>query len=70
MNITKQTSEFLSAGRVAGELELPLAWIKAEAKAGRLPVLQVGRCRMFNLDAVRRALNQRAETPSRDSTTS
>ncbi len=42
-------------------LKLPLSWLKAEADAGRLPCLRVGRgIRLFDLAAVRRSLAERA----------
>lgn len=50
---------FMPAIELAAELGLPLAWLKAEAKAGRIPSLQVGRRQLFSADAVRRALAER-----------
>jgi hypothetical protein len=50
---------FVSALRLAGELGLPLAWVKTEADAGRIPCLRAGRRRLFNVEAVRRALDGR-----------
>ena len=41
---------------LAGTLGLPLAWLKAEAAAGRIPSLRVGRRRLFDVEAVRDAL--------------
>jgi hypothetical protein len=42
-------------------LGLPRAWLKAEALAGRLPCLRVGRnTLLFDPDAVRAALARRA----------
>lgn len=36
-------------------------WLRAEAKAGRVPCLPVGKTRfLFNLDALTQALNDRA----------
>ncbi len=35
--------------------------MKAEAEAGRIPHLRIGRRLMFNLQAVRKALLERAE---------
>jgi hypothetical protein len=50
---------YISAIELANKLGLPLAWLKAEAKAGRIPSLQVARRQLFNADAVRRALAER-----------
>ena len=53
-------STFVSALALSNELGLPLAWLKAEAKAGRIPSLLVGRRRLFDADSVRRILIERA----------
>jgi hypothetical protein len=54
------TETYITALELAGELGLPLAWLKDEAKAGRIPSLQVGRSRLFHAEAVRRTLARRA----------
>ena len=54
-------STFVSAIALSNELGLPLAWLKAEAKAGRIPSLMVGRRQMFDANYVRRVLAERAE---------
>ena len=41
-------------------LHLPLPWLRAEANAGRIPCLKVGRKRLFNVEAVEDALAERA----------
>ncbi len=48
--------------QLARRTHLPQAWLKAEALAGRIPCLQVGRKLLFNFDAVDEALAQRAAT--------
>lgn len=53
-------STFVSAIELSNELGLPLAWLKAEAKTGRIPSLKVGRRRLFDADSVRRVLVERA----------
>jgi len=53
----------LSAAR---ELGLPAAWLRREADARRVPCIRVGRRRMFDPDAVMRALAARAEAVRRD----
>ncbi len=45
---------------LADALGLPAAWLKAEAKAQRIPYVQVGRKPMFGVIAVRDALLERA----------
>jgi hypothetical protein len=50
---------FVPAIELANELGLPLAWLKAEAKAGRIPSLQVARRQMFDANAVRAVLAER-----------
>ena len=45
---------------LAERLNLPARWLRAEALAGRLPVLRVGRRLRFNVDAVEQALLERA----------
>lgn len=39
-----------------------MAWLKAEAEAGRIPSLKAGRQRLFNLDAVEQAHLQRGSS--------
>ena len=57
----KEPNEFIvNVGKLARLLQLPAAWIKEEALAGRLPCLKIGRRLMFNAEAVRRALLDRA----------
>jgi hypothetical protein len=52
----------VNVGRLAIELRLPRNWLKAEAQAGRIPCLRVGRLLRFDLAAVKRALAKRAAT--------
>lgn len=42
-------------------LQLSKRWLKRETKAGRLPFLQAGRRRMYNVSAVRAELAKRAK---------
>ena len=55
-------TKLLPLNRLAALLRLPAAWLKAEADAGRLPVLVVGKRRLFNPVAVEEALAERAAT--------
>jgi hypothetical protein len=61
------THEKLVTERELGtRLNLPRAWIKREAQAGRLPCIRVSRRRMFDVAAVLRALaNQTAKGVAR-----
>lgn len=52
---------FENADRTADRLGVPAGWLKAEAKAGRLPYLRVGSRMLFHLDTVKKALIERAQ---------
>jgi excisionase family DNA binding protein len=54
----------LSLPALAQALNLPEEWIKAEADAGRIPHLRVGKRYRFNRDAVVRTLAERAAVAS------
>lgn len=58
-------TKLLTLPRLARSLRLPVAWLRAEADAGRIPCLRIGRKRRFSLEAVERALLERAETEYR-----
>lgn len=45
---------------LARELMLPVDWLKAEAMAGRIPCLRIGRKLRFSVEAVRKSLASRA----------
>jgi hypothetical protein len=47
---------------LAYRLRLPRAWLRAEALAGRIPCLKIGRKLLFNSGAVGQALAERAAT--------
>ncbi len=51
---------FLPLRRAATRLGVPAAWLRAEARAGRVPHLRVGRRLLFNLAAVESVLLDRA----------
>ena len=50
----------LSLPELADALRLPMQWLKAEADAGRLPHIRIGRRYRFNRAAVVAALAKRA----------
>ena len=52
--------DVVSIHELATELRLPHDWLRREADAGRIPCLRVGRRRLFNISAVRKALAIRA----------
>lgn len=51
--------KFMRLPELARALRLPAAWLRREAIAGRLPSLEVGRRRMFEMQAVVRELVKR-----------
>ena len=52
--------KLLSLPALAEALKLPKSWIKAEADAGRIPHLKIGKRYRFNCDAVIDTLAERA----------
>ena len=54
--------ELLSLNQLAQALRLNRDWLRREALAGRIPCLRAGRRLLFNLEAVRAALAERAAT--------
>ena len=59
-NATKR-QVFLPLDAVASTLGVPRDWLRREADAGRVPMLETGSRRLFNPDAVADALLQRAD---------
>ena len=57
---TNQVDALRNSHGLARELRLPREWLTAEADAGRIPCLRVGRHRLFNVAAVRAALAEQA----------
>jgi hypothetical protein len=55
-------SDLLTLHQLAARLRLPREWLRAEALAGHLPCLRVGRKLLFNLSIVERILAERAAT--------
>jgi hypothetical protein len=54
------TTPLFNVHTLARKLGLSAVWLKAEANAGRIPCLKVGRRLLFNAAAVERALLARA----------
>lgn len=60
------SESFLPLKRAAARLGVPAAWLRAEAEAGRVPHLRVGRRLLVNLQLVESALRDRcAAKPAR-----
>ncbi|MFO0933089.1 MAG: hypothetical protein U1E39_10315 [Planctomycetota bacterium] len=59
------TARPLTLRPTARAVGVPASWLAEEAKAGRIPCLQIGRRRLFNVVAVRRAVLERAGEPPR-----
>lgn len=57
---------YRTAIELSNELGLPLAWVKAQAKEGRLPCLRIGRQLRFDVPAVCEALERRDARPQAD----
>lgn len=53
------TEKFLTLGDLAERTGLPVAWLKREADARRIPCIVASRRRMFDLEAVHKALADR-----------
>ena len=51
---------YYSLEALASALALPRGWLRDEADAGRIPCLRVGTRRMFDVQAVRDSLAERA----------
>lgn len=61
------STEYITTGALSDRTGLPMAWLRREAEAGRIPSLLVGRSRRFLLDSVLSALskmeNEKRERP-------
>ena len=54
------TPYFVNLIGLSDLLKIPTQWLDLEAKANRIPFLQIGRQRWFCVEAVRRTLSDRA----------
>jgi hypothetical protein len=52
---------FVTLNQLSHELNLPAAWLRAQAQAGRIPCLRVGRRLVFDPELVLRVLSQRSQ---------
>ncbi|MCE9589088.1 MAG: helix-turn-helix domain-containing protein [Planctomycetes bacterium] len=53
--------QFTSIVDAARRLGVPVAWLRSEAQAGRVPHLRAGRRWLFDPDVVARVLDDRAK---------
>lgn len=53
---------FKSLSKTATTLGVPIAWLKREADAGRVPCLRAGRRFLFDLEMVANALAEKASS--------
>lgn len=58
--LTTAPPRLLTLGPVARRLRVPVAWLRAEAEAGRVPCLRAGKAMLFAPDAVEQVLVERA----------
>jgi len=59
--LTDDDQTYVSLGRAASDLGVPMSWLKAQADADEVPHLKCGRMRRFNIAEVERLLRDRAE---------
>jgi len=57
-----KSTSLVDIAQLAARLRLPIAWIKSEAQAGRLPHLKVGRQWLFEQAAIEAVLADRARS--------
>lgn len=67
MDTANTPEAFLPLRRAAARLGVPAAWLRAEAHAGRVPHLRVGRRLLFNTAAVEAVLSDRAAQEAKGS---
>ena len=60
MDARLPTQQYVPVQVAATRLGLPVAWLKAELEAGRLPGLQLKRRRVVNVDDVAQVLRERS----------
>jgi excisionase family DNA binding protein len=56
-------SPLLTASEVAELLSIPTSWVYAEARAGRIPHITIGRYRRFSLDSIEEWAKSRERGP-------
>lgn len=64
--MTTEHPRALPIAHVARALRVPVAWLRAEAEAGRIPYLRAGRAMLCDLATVQRILWERARQGDTD----
>ncbi len=59
------TQTFLTAHQLSKHTGFPVAWLRREARARRLPSIRAGNRLLFDVDGVEHELKQRAAKPGR-----
>jgi hypothetical protein len=57
-------SDLLSLSRMARRIGVPAAWLRAQADAGRVPCLRVGKRYLFHVCTVQEAVARMAANPN------
>ena len=65
-SLKRDRTSFVPITRLAYHTGLSVSWLRAEAQANRIPSIRMGRRWMFNIDAVERALLERASVNEPD----
>jgi hypothetical protein len=60
------TARLIPLNIVARRLRAPVRWLRAEAEAGRIPVLRAGKQFLCDFKAVEAALLKRAQEPAEE----
>lgn len=60
---TPNEAKLLPLGMMARVLRVPVAWLRGEADAGRVPCLKAGKSYLFVPEVVERELAKRAASP-------
>jgi excisionase family DNA binding protein len=56
---TEESGKLLTAGELAGRLNLPESWVRSEERTGRIPSVRLGKYVRFKTSDVERALADR-----------
>lgn len=66
MSESPHSESFLSLQNTAAQLGVPAAWLRQEARAGRVPYLRAGRRLLFHPAAVEAELLDRANMHAKE----
>ena len=59
-SLRRDRTSFVPITTLAYNTGLSVSWLRAEARANRIPFIKMGRRWMFNIDAVEQSLLERA----------